>query len=284
VDGDGGDLRVLRESVQNVMRVAISGDGATVAYDVLPLGSSTNALAVVPFGGGEPQVYVVPPATEFREPLQLSADGARLLVSPNGLLIDTATGDARLLAVSISGVGGNHEAVLTDGLARATMDAEAGRFLYAMRTVRCADCVNLPEQLALLEIGPGDLGEAPVITDASIEPPEIGLNQTSEAIVTATIDSPTPILGVGIASLLEGGVVDANVGHLQNLVDDGQGGDAAAGDGVYTTTIVHAPVVTRDPDTDPRTIRIAAEIEDSDGLRHAMAIDAGTLTVVPGPS
>ena len=32
---------------------------------------------------------------------------------------------ARLLATAINGVGGNHEAVLTDGLARATMDAAA---------------------------------------------------------------------------------------------------------------------------------------------------------------
>jgi hypothetical protein len=53
-----------------------------------------------------------------------------------------------------------------------------------------------------------------------------------------------------------------------------------AGDGVYTTTIVHAPVVGRDPETGPRTIRVAAEVEDRAGVRHATAVDVGTLTVV----
>jgi hypothetical protein len=66
------------------------------------------------------------------------------------------------------------------------------------------------------------------------------------------------------------------------LVHRRQGGDATAGDGVYSTTIVHAPMVARIPDTDPRTMRIAAEVEDGEGVRHATAVDIGTLTVV-GP-
>jgi hypothetical protein len=39
-------------------------------------------------------------------------------------------------------------------------------------------------------------------------------------------------------------------------------------------------VVGRDPDTGPRTIRVAAEVEDRAGVRHATAVDVGTLTVV----
>jgi hypothetical protein len=282
-DGDGGNLHVLRASVQYTMRVAISGDGATVAYDVLPLGASTNELGTMPSGGGEGQVYSLPPATTFDEPLQLNADGSQLLVSPNGLLIDTDSGEARLLAVSITGVGGNHEAVLTDGLARATMDADGERFLYVMRTVRCADCVNLPEQLATLDITPADLGEAPVITDASIEPVEITLERASQATAVATVETPYPVLGVGFAAILPGGIHDPNLGHGLTLLDDGQNGDATAGDGVYrTVAIEHAPIVAREPDTGPRTIRIAAEVENGDGLRHATAIEIGTLTVTAG--
>jgi hypothetical protein len=281
VDGDGGNLRVVRETVQNVMRVAISGDGATIAWDVLPLGASANELAVVPFGGGTPQVFAVPPATEYREAIQLSADGTDLLVSPNALLIDTTSGEAHLLAVSIDGAGGTHEAVLTDGLARATMNADANRFLYAMRTVRCADCVNLPEQLALLEIDPADLGNAPEIRDGIIEPAEIGLEGASAATVTATVTASNQVLGVGFCALLPGGVVDVNVGHTRTLLDDGQNGDATPGDGVYTAAgIGHGYFVARDPDTGPRTVRIAAEVEDGEGLRHATAVDIGTLTVV----
>jgi hypothetical protein len=283
VDGDGGNLHQIRTSLQYAMRVAISGDGATIAWDVLPLGASANELAVVPFGGGTPQVFAVPPAAEYREAIQLSADGGQLLVNPNGLLIDTATGDARLLAVSITDVGGTHEAVLTDGLARATMDAQGERFLYAMRTVRCADCSNRSEQLATLDISPANLGEAPAITDGTIEPATIALDRGSEATVMATVDTPNTVLGVGFAALLSGGVVDVNVGDTRTLLDDGQNGDTSPNDGVYTAAgIVHSPVVARDPDTGPRTVRIAAEVEDGSGLRHATAIDIGTLTVTGG--
>jgi hypothetical protein len=283
VDGNGGNLHVLRESLHYAMRVSISGDGTTVAYDVLPLGASVNELASLPFAGGSPQVYAVPPATEFRDSLQLSADGSQLLVSPNGLLIDTGSGDARTLATPIPGLGGSQEAVITDGLPRATMDAEGERVLYVMRTTRCADCVNLPEQLATLEIDPTDWGEAPAITDATIEPAEIGLAGASAATVTATVEGPHPVLGVGVAALLPGGVVDANVGHGRTLLDDGQDGDARAGDGVYTAAgIVHGDFVLRDDDTGPRTVRIAAEVEDGNGLRHATAVEIGMLTVV-GP-
>jgi hypothetical protein len=76
-------------------------------------------------------------------------------------------------------------------------------------------------------------------------------------------------------------VVDVNVGHARTLLDDGQGADASAGDGEYTAgAIMHEPNVARDPDTGPRIVRIAAEVETSDGLRHATAVDVGTLTVV----
>jgi hypothetical protein len=197
------------------------------------------------------------------------------------LLIDTGTGDIRLLATSINGVGGNHEAVLTDGLPRATMNADADRFLYTMRTVRCADCVNLPEQLATLDIAPADLGDAPTIADATIEPAEVLLEYASQTTATATVETAHTVLGVGFAALLPGGVVDVNVGHLRTLLDDGQGSDAVAGDGVYTAgAIEHGPFTARDPDTGPRIVRIAAEVETSDGLRHATALDIGTLNVV----
>jgi hypothetical protein len=84
---------------------------------------------------------------------------------------------------------------------------------------------------------------------------------------------------VGFAALL-GGEVDANLGQGIVLLDDGTNGDTVVGDGIFSAGgIVHAPVVERDPDTGPRTVRIAAEIEDANGLRHATAVDIGTLTV-----
>jgi hypothetical protein len=150
-----------------------------------------------------------------------------------------------------------------------------------MRTVRCADCANLQEQLATLDIAPASMGEAPQITSASIEPASIELEYASEATVEAVVESDNTVLGVGFAALLDG-IVDVNVGSGRVLLDDGQNGDSAANDGVYTAGgIVHGYVVARENDTGPRTIRIAAEVEGRDGLRHATARDMGTLTVGP---
>jgi hypothetical protein len=278
--GDSGDLRLLREGAQSVSRVAISGDGATAAYEViLPEGGATE-LGVVPVDGGPPALTAQSlVGYSYHEPLQLTADGGLLLVSPDGLLIERASGKKRLLATAINGAGGNHEAVLTDGLARGTMDAEGRRFLYAMRTVRCADCANLHEQLATLEIDPDDAGEAPQITRVDIEPTAIALERGSQTTTQATVVSSHRIVGVGFAALREG-TLDVNVGHLRNLLDDGMNGDLTAGDGTYTAAgIDHASIVARDNDAGPRMIRIAAEVEDATGLRHASATDSGTLMV-----
>jgi hypothetical protein len=279
-DGSGGELTVLREELQFVFRVAISGDGSTVAYNVAPLESEVDEIEVVAASGGSPRSMPGAPYGGYYEPIQLSSDGSLLLVSPFGLLYDTATGDVTTLAVSIPNVGGTHEAVLTDGLARATMDATGRTFLYAMRTVRCADCANLQEQLATMEIDAANPGEAPAITDASIEPAEIGLNGASSTTAQATVSSDDEVLGVGFTALLDG-FADMNVGSGVTLLDDGSNGDPRAGDGIFTASgIVHAPYVTREEDAGERVVRIAAESETDDGLRHATAIDAAKLIVV----
>jgi hypothetical protein len=279
-DGSGGNLVQLRGDLQFAMRVAVSGDGTLVAYDGTPVGATLNDVAVIPPGGGEARVLTAMPYSGFDEPFQLTQTGSRLLVSSNGLLFDTDTGAAELLGVAINGAGGNHEAVLTDGLPRGTMDAEGQQFLYVMRTVRCADCANQQEQLATMSIDPVDLGAAPVISNGSIEPASILPEYGSEAVVSASVATDGTVLGVGFAALLDDATVDVNVGHLLVLLDDGANGDAAAGDGTYTLgAIVHAPIVVRDPDTGPRIVRVAAEIEDANGMRHATAVDIGTLTV-----
>lgn len=283
VDGDGGNLHELQGPNQYVMRVAISGGGSTVAWDVVPVDATENDIGVQPFAGGEPVVFDTPPATGFRERLQLSADGSLLLVSPDGLLIDTDSSEAWLLSAAISGAGGNHEAVITEGLPRATMNADGSRFLYVMHAARCADCLNLPEQLATLDINPADPGAAPAITDVSIEPAEIGLGGASSTTITAAVESTGGNPFVGFVALLDGSTVDTNLGGAHALDDDGTGADVAAGDDVYSVgPVVHAFNVARDSDEGPRTVRIAAEYLGSDGLRHGVAIDAGTLVVTGG--
>ncbi len=261
------------------MRVAMSGDGTLAAYDGTPVGETLNDVAVLSVGGGEAQMLSTLPSSGFDEPFQLTRTGSRLLVSSNGLLFDTATGTAELLGASISGLGGNHQAVLTDGLPRGTMDAEGQQFLYVMRSARCADCANQQEQLATLTIDPVDLGEAPVISGGSIEPASILPEYGSETVVSASVIANGQLLGVGFAALLDG-TVDVNLGQTIVLLDDGTNGDTVAGDDIYSAGgIVHMPVIVREPDSGPRIVRIAAEVEDANGLRHATAVDIGTLTV-----
>ena len=284
VDGNGGSLQLLRQDLNWVVRVAISGDGSTVASDGIPLDSNLNVVEVVASDGGEPATMPGVPSGGFDEPLQLSQDGSRLLISPTGMLFDTGTGEVRLLGISILGAGGVHEAVITDGLARATMNAEGNQFLYAIRTVRCADCANLQEQLATLELDPAVLGEAPSIANPALDPAAIGLNGASSTTVEATIETEAEVLGVGFAALLDG-LLDVNVGNGALLHDDGQQGDARAGDKTFTASnIVHSPLVVREDDSGPRQVRVAAEIEASDGMRHATAVDAGTLAVGDAPA
>jgi hypothetical protein len=282
VDGDGSDLRIIREAVNSVLRVAMSGDGTTAAFDVLPVVSGVNEVAVAAVAGGTSRVldgmdgvgYV-----GYDEPFQLTHDGSQLLSSPHGLLINTDSGEIHLMATSVPGAGGNHEAVLTDGLPRGTMDADGDRFIYVMRSVVCADCANHQEQLAILEVDPVALGEAPQILDGQIEPDSIESEYGSEAVVTATVETANRVIGVGFAALL-GGTVDVNVGHARVLHDDGLEGDAAPNDDVYTVAgIVHGPVVAREADDGPRIVRISAEVMAADGRLHATAIDIGTLTV-----
>jgi len=282
VDGDGRNLTLLRDSLVYAMRVAISGDGATVAYDAMPQGSDVNEVAVVPFAGGEPQVLADVPYSGFDEPLQLSEDGSQLLVSPNAYLIDTETGVTRQLAIHTPGADGQ-TSLLVDEMPRATMDAEAGRFLYVIRSARCADCPNLQEQLATLDIGGEPGADGPSITNATIAPAEIQLDYATAATASAEITGAGTPIAIGIVALRDGRY-DLNVGRSAILHDDGLEGDVAANDGEFTNNaILHGPVELRADDTGRRTIRFQAEFETSDGLRHAIAIDAGTLTVIAGP-
>ncbi|TXG87681.1 MAG: hypothetical protein E6R14_00840 [Thermomicrobiales bacterium] len=279
VDGSGGNLVQLSGDQQYTMRVAVSGDGALAAFDGTPAGAALNDVGVIPTTGGEAKVLTTMSYSGFDEPFQLTQSGSRLLVSSNGLLFDTASGEAELLGVSIANTGGNHLSALTDGLPRGTMDAEGQQFLYVMRSVRCADCANQQEQLAIMTMDPVDLGAAPVISNASIEPATILPESGSEAVVSASISADGQVLGVGYAALL-GSEVDPNLGRAVVLFDDGTNGDAVAGDSTYTIGgIVHQIIVAREPDTGPRTVRLAAEIEDANGMRHATAVDIGTLTV-----
>lgn len=280
VNGDGSNLHTLSDPMAFVRRVVISGDGGTVGYDVIPLDTNgQEEIGVIAFDGSGQKTLGTATQTDPAMPLQISADGSRLLLSSIAWLYDTTTGDVRQLAVLTPGAG-SQTALVADGIPRATMNADASRFLYVIDTVRCADCANQREQLATLDIGPAEFGAAPLISDTLIDPAEVVVAYGSTVTVSAAIDGNGEFVAAGLVALRDG-LYDVNVGRSASLFDDGTNGDADAGDGVFTnSTIQHSFIVAREDDTGPRTIRIQAEVMASDGLRHATALDAGTLTVV----
>ncbi len=282
VAGDGSNLRNLAGPFAHVPSLALSGNGETVALRTLPLDGGVDEISVLPFTGGEPEILTSNTGSGFEDVLRLSDDGSALLVTPSSLLIDTETGDTRQLAIATPGVDG-HTAVLAEGMPGASMNADATRVLYAMNTIRCADCANQHEQIAILDIGPADSGNAPQILETSIDPGELTIGADERATATAKVAYDGELVGVGVIALLDG-ITDVNVARSVVLLDDGTAGDARANDDVYSNdALVYSAVTTREDDAGPRTMRFQAEVIGSDGLRHAIAVDAAVLTVVAAP-
>ena len=277
-DGDGGDLHQVAGPFSNVKNVALSGDGSMIAYDVV-LVDGTQETGVVDYAGGDTHVMATATYSSFDDRLYLTPDGSQLLVSPASLLIDTATGDRRQLAALTPGAPG-HTAVLADGMARASMNDDATRFLYVMSHIRCADCTNQHEQLAVLHIGPDETGLAPQLLETALEPNELTIGTDDRVTATAEVAYDGELVAVGVIAL-RNGISDINVARSAVLVDDGTLGDTRSNDDVFTNNaLAYLAVVAREDDTGPRTMRFQAEIIGPDGLHHAIAVDGATLTVM----
>ena len=279
VGGDGGDLHELAGPFSWVKNVAVSGDGTTVAFDVIPLDNGDHEVGLVDFAGGDSRVLAPPRAPRFDDILHLSADGSSLLLTPSSYPhrhrhrrpAPARRPHSRRVQPDTSPRRRNGPGL---------DERRRHRFLYVMRHIRCADCANQHEQLATLDIGPANLGAAPVLTDAAIDPDEIANDSVDVATASIAITSEGTNVAAGVVALLDG-VYDVNLAFGAILVDDGLTPDANANDDIFTNgSLRYSLTITRPDDTGPRTLRYQAEIETPDGLRHATAIDSGTLTVV----
>jgi hypothetical protein len=203
------------------------------------------------------------------ERIQLSVDGSRLLLDSTGVLYDTR-GDGRLaLGVGAPGVPSDHTPLVGDGLIGATMDARATRITYLFQPY------PEPHQLVRLDLNPADLAGAPTITDTSIAPAYVLTEGRSTATVSARVSLLNP-LWVG-GRVLRTGLPDDNT-SVGPLVDDGTStGDVTASDGLFTSNAITTNCCA---EIGPRTIRIKAETQAANGLRHATAVDVDPFAVV----
>jgi hypothetical protein len=275
--GDGGNPRPLLGPVAWLYRLAISGDGATVAYDAVPRDAPSlddNELGVVATAGGEPRAILTRIGSGWTDNrLQLSADGGRLLVPPAGLLLDTETGATWQLAVQTPGTHLDPRLLVSDTLDAATMSADATRFLYSMAL---ADwIIPNPRQLATLDLEPLELGDAPFIAEPALDRAELPLDDETKATAFAAVEVEGELIGLGLVALRDG-MEDDNT--YAQLYDGGENGDAEAGDGIFSAEFYPYGGEAENP-TGPRMLRIEAEIETADGLRHAMAVEFGPLVL-----
>jgi hypothetical protein len=184
------------------------------------------------------------------------------------VLLDTATGAALQLAVRGSGFSTDPWPVLYDGMFRATMNAEATRFLYLARGAK--DLL----QLATLDLNPGSLGDAPAIAEAKVTPEFVLLDGRSTATVSARVTTGQQLIRVSAVALTDG-LWDRNVASPV-ILDEGSGGDAAAKDGIFTSNGLYANCCAI---VGPHTVRIKAETIGADGRRHATAVEIGPFEV-----
>jgi hypothetical protein len=257
--------------VDSVNRVALSGDGTKVGYDVTPppCCSTPNEVGTVNFDGSNRKALATrTPDVGGYTRIEMSGDGAQLLYGSTSYLY--ATDGSGVVQLSARGgfYSSDGASLANDGLGQPSMNSTATRFLYSVR-----DDAGVP-QLAIMDINPAALGDAPTITNASLTQPSIALNGGGPTYVSAAVASSNTIARVS-AVVLTGGVSDRNV-DAPVMLDDGTNGDQVAGDGVYTGRIGPPCCAV----AGPRTVRVKAEARDAANRRHATAVEFGRLTVV----
>jgi hypothetical protein len=259
--------------------VAISGDGAKVAYDAAPF-EKPHQVGVVSFDGSGGQALAIQQApsafptgwlVDADDRLQLSSNGTKLLMGSTGVLLDTAT--ARPLQLSVSGLtyAGDPPLVASDGLPRATMDETASRFVYTNQDAKGV------RQLATMELNPTSAGSAPAITNATVDPSFVLTNGRSAAAISARVTTDGTLVRVSYSILREGlNDNQSNFRYGGAMFDNGQNGDARSGDSIFASSITAGTGAV----VGPRTVRIKAESRASDGMRHATAVEIQPFAVL----
>ena len=281
-DGNGlHELPLPPLPIYNFNKVAISGDGSKVCYDVdfAPPSNSGVELGVFNWDGSGRRIFYNTYSTNGSSPglsvhdVSVNRDGSQLLFGETSWLFNT-DGSGRLeLGWSVPGA---QNMILGNGgydfYEHGVMDSNATRFAFL--TVG----VGSLTQVATAELNPASNGLAPAIIGASVSPAYITTNGSSPLFAF----SPMPTNGLvpnggAQAGILLNGVADPSYWEGSILRDNGAGGDAVKGDGLYSD---YTGYFYSRPAIGPRTVRFRAELLGADGNYHATAIDVAPFFVV----
>lgn len=248
-----------------VSKLALSGDGDTIAYAVeTGAGSATRDLTIVGFDGGGKRELAVYPGNLDTD-WGLSDDG-RVVLAGHKMHRTDGSGSFDLV-VRGSVFSGDPSSAIDNHLG--ALDGSGRRVFYV-------DGQSTPARAALLEIDPAGTGAAPTITEPTIAPSSIPADGSRSATITARV----ALAGGGkpirvSAAVLVNGARDAQVGEVA-LWDDGTHGDATANDGVYSVNELRTQAGATPGE---RTIRVRATFIDAATKAHSTVIEYTGLSV-----
>jgi hypothetical protein len=260
-------LTQLFGPVESVDKVAVSGDGKTVAFATADQGVTT--VSVKTGGTLKPLPnFAYDRFQRFDERLQLSRDGTKLLgrEQQGSVLVDVATlTRRRLVPLAIP-----ESHLFTGGAANyATMNAAGTRVLY----------VASPHggNLVVIDLGATVLRGAPLVRGLNLDPDTIPRDGSKRSSVSTEISWDGTLIGVWL-EIFRDGVRDTTFGDSGLVpMQDTSGPDPGRMQGIFA-----ADLVSRDKNAvpGPRQLRLITESQAEDGRRHGTVFEPDkTLTV-----
>ncbi len=276
VNLDGSGLRDYFGQLDFLWQSTISADGSKVGYTLRPLGGSDDEVGTINYGGGgrrkladSTQSLPSVGGSFYLSRLQLTADGSKLLVGSSGMLFETNGSGAVPLGLSSN----LFSRLAADGLEQATMNSDATKFIYLV----FSDGIGF-NVMARLDVNPPALGGAPSLTNPAASPAFVYRGNVSGS--TLSVQAASPVTEVGSRFILPGGLPSANFEPSSGaLTDAGLRGDVA-GDGIFSTNDLFAG---SSATLGARVVRLKAELTDTNGRRHATAIDFTPLSIAVSP-
>ncbi len=243
-------------------RITISGDGQKIAY----IKYQNGEVVCANFDGSDPRVVLRSEDKigfpDSSSPFRLDTKGKYLLNGNGGVLFKTDGSETRGL-----GNGTSNFVMVRPYLLKTYMNSSADRFVFATGT-----------NLATVQMNVHTSHKGtPYITKYQLEPMALPAKGGYHVFARAWVAVDAERVKHFTSSAVHNGLRDDGL-RVEAMRDDGNKsfGDIAS-DGIYTSR--HYPMSYEENEVETRTLRLDAEAEDSDGKRHAYAIEIGPLPV-----